>query len=57
MSKYEYKVTDAEGLWGDVKVDATTETEARAKCAEWCHEESAKPGSLLATEFDLELRS
>ena len=52
---FEFKVTDAEGLWGSLRSEGSGPDEAADKCLQWCEEEAEREGSTLMLPVTLEL--
>lgn len=54
MIVYEFHVNDSEGCWGDLRMEAETEEDARRACHEFLQDELKEGGSLLP-DYHLDL--
>lgn len=52
---YEFKVTDADGAWGMVRMDSSSPIEAETAVRKKLEQEEVEPNGSLLPEFNLEL--
>lgn len=54
MPKFEFRVEDEEGTWGDIRVDAPNMASARKKVRRWLMKDEVWPSGSLNLPFTLE---
>lgn len=52
---FAFRVTDEDGLWGDIRIKESSEAKARAACRKQLQEDEVDPKGLLASVFRLTL--
>lgn len=52
---YEFKVTDANGTWGTMRIGSSSPTEAETTVRKTLEQEEVEPNGSLLPEFSLEL--
>lgn len=55
MKFFAFRVTDADGVWGDIRTKAPTVAKARSACRAHLQENEVEPNGLIVSPFRLTL--